>query len=117
MSEDINIDPERAKELAGIKPAVFTPVGNRVLIQVEDNEKQEGSMLYTPASATQEQKTGIVVDHGGSYPGNGVWISPVVSKGDRVMFNSIGASRITANGKNVLIIRNEDIVGKYVPQA
>jgi chaperonin GroES len=109
-----DLDPKVMEQLAGINKR-FQPLGNRVLIEVEETEHAAGSsLIYAPASATQEQKHGTVVDHGGAYPGNGYYVQPVVNKGERVLFNVTGAGKITVDGKNLVVVRNEDIVGKYV---
>jgi co-chaperonin GroES (HSP10) len=92
-----DLDPKVMEQLAGINKR-FQPLGNRVLIEVEETEHAAGSsLIYAPASATQEQKHGTVVDHGGAAA---LTIeNPVLAQANEVVANAeaVGGALPTEN--------------------
>ncbi len=83
----------------------FKPLGNRVLIEREEQTNQTASGLYIPDSAKEKPLNGKVIAVGKDA------IEAGISEGDTVVFQKYGGSEITIEGKEYLIMSSDDILG------
>ena len=92
------------------------PLGDRVLIEPLSREELEGrtkSGLVIPDTAEKERpEQGKVIAVGeGRRTEQGALVPLQVKKGQRVLFSKYGPSEIKVDGKNYLIVKEEDILG------
>ena len=88
------------------------PLGDRVLVQpVEEQEVKKGGIII-PDTAKEKPQEGKVVAVGtGKRDDNGKLIPFEVKKGDRVLISKYGGTEIKIDGKDYLIMREDDILG------
>ena len=88
------------------------PLGDRVLVQpVEQNEVKKGGIII-PDTAKEKPQEGKVVAVGtGKRDEAGKLIPFEVKKGDRVLISKYGGTEIKIDGKDYLIMREDDILG------
>ena len=83
----------------------FKPLGNRVLIEREEQSNQTASGLYIPDSAKEKPLNGKVIAVGKDA------IEAGINEGDTVVFPKYGGTEITIEGKEYLIMSSDDILG------
>ncbi len=88
------------------------PLGDRVLVQpIEESEVKKGGIII-PDTAKEKPQEGKVVALGtGKRDDDGKLIPFTVKKGDRVLISKYGGTEIKIDGKDYLIMREEDILG------
>ena len=88
------------------------PLGDRVLVQpVEEAEVKKGGIII-PDTAKEKPQEGKVVAIGtGKRDEDGKLIPFQVKKGDRVLISKYGGTEIKIDGKDYLIMREDDILG------
>ena len=91
--------------------STIKPLRDRVLIQrVEANEKTAGGIVL-PDTAKEKPKRGRVVAVGqGKLLENGTRSKMQVKKGNEVLFGSYAGTDITVEGKEMLIMSEDDIL-------
>jgi chaperonin GroES len=91
----------------------FRPLQDRVLIKrlEEDVAKTKGG-LYIPDSAKEKPQQGKVMAVGKGRVNDEGKITPLdVKTGDKVLFGKYSGSEIKVDGEELLIMREEDILG------
>ncbi len=88
------------------------PLGDRVLVQpMEQAEEKKGGIII-PDTAKEKPQEGKVIALGtGKRDDGGKMIPFEVKKGERVLISKYGGTDIKMNGKDYLIMREEDILG------
>ena len=88
------------------------PLGDRVLVQpLEQDEVKKGGIII-PDTAKEKPQEGKVVALGtGKRDDDGKLIPFEVKVGDRVLISKYGGTEIKIDGKDLLIMREEDILG------
>jgi chaperonin GroES len=88
------------------------PLGDRVLVQpVEQEEVKKGGIII-PDTAKEKPQEGKVIAVGpGKRDDSGKLIPMDVKKGDRVLYSKYGGTEIKIDGKDYLIMREDDILG------
>jgi chaperonin GroES len=88
------------------------PLHDRVIIRrVEESEAKLGS-LYIPDSAKEKPQRGEVVAVGaGKMLDSGDRVPPEVKAGDQVLFGKYSGSEVKVDGQEVLILREDEILG------
>jgi chaperonin GroES len=88
------------------------PLHDRVIIRrLEENEAKLGS-LYIPDSAKEKPQRGEVVAVGaGKMLDSGDRVAPEVKAGDQVLFGKYSGSEVKVDGQEVLIVREDEILG------
>jgi len=88
------------------------PLGDRVLVQpVEDQEVKKGGIII-PDTAKEKPQEGKVIAVGtGKRDEHGKLIPFEVKKGDRVLISKYGGTEIKIDGKDYLIMREDDVLG------
>ena len=90
----------------------FTPLHDRVLVRrVEEEEKTAGGLII-PDSAKEKPAEGIVIAVGaGARDEDGDRIKMDVKAGDKILFGKWSGTEITLDGKELLIMKESDILG------
>jgi chaperonin GroES len=88
------------------------PLHDRVIVRrVQEEEKTKGGIII-PDTAKEKPQEGVVFAVGsGKSEGEGKKKVPLeVKKGDRVLFSKYAGTEITIDGKEHLIMKEEDII-------
>lgn len=90
----------------------FKPLHDRVLVErVESEEKTSGGLII-PDSAKEKPAEGVIKAVGeGARKDNGELVAMSVNEGDRVLFGKWSGTEITLDGKEMLIMKESDIMG------
>lgn len=90
------------------------PLGDRVLVEPLSQEEIEGRTkagLIIPETAKEKPEQGRVVACGeGRKTEEGKLVPLSVKAGDRIIFSKYGPSEIKVEGKEYLLIKEEDIL-------
>ena len=90
----------------------FRPLHDRVLVErVEEATKTAGGIII-PDTAKEKPQEGKVVAVGpGTRDDSGKLNALDVKTGDRVLFGKWGGTEVTIDGKELLIMKESDIMG------
>ncbi|RKQ68861.1 chaperonin GroES [Litorimonas taeanensis] len=90
----------------------FRPLHDRVVVErVKEDTKSAGGIII-PDTATEKPSEGKVVAVGpGARGEDGKTIALDVKKGDRVLFGKWGGTEVKIDGKDLLIMKESDIMG------
>jgi chaperonin GroES len=93
----------------------FKPLHDRVLVErIESSGKTKGGIIL-PDSAREKPMDGLVVAVGeGIVNDKGVLTSLDLKKGDKVLFAKWGGTEVKIDGKEYMIMKESDILGKYI---
>ena len=88
------------------------PLHDRVIVRrIEEGEQIRGGIII-PDSAKEKPQEGEVVAAGeGKYKEDGTRQALDVKKGDRVLFGKYSGSEIKLDGEELLIMREDEILG------
>jgi chaperonin GroES len=86
------------------------PLGDRVLVRVEDKEEALPSGLVIPDTAKEKPQEGSVVAAGPGAYHEGNRIPLDVKAGDRVIFSKYGGTEVKFEGEDLLILSERDIL-------
>ncbi|NNE67474.1 MAG: co-chaperone GroES [Pyrinomonadaceae bacterium] len=88
------------------------PLHDRVIVRrIEENTTTSGGIII-PDSAKEKPQEGEVIAAGeGKYKDNGERQTLDVNEGDRVLFGKYSGSEITIDGEELLIMREDEILG------
>ena len=88
------------------------PLPDRLLVErVEEEEKTKGGIII-PDTAKEKPAEGKVVAVGkGKVDENGKPIAMEVKKGDRILFGKYSGTEVKIDGKEYLIMREDDVLG------
>ena len=88
------------------------PLHDRVLVKRIDEGEQVRGGIIIPDTAREKPQEGEVIAAGlGKYREDGSRQSLDVSAGDRVLFGKYGGSEIKIDGEELLIMREDEILG------
>jgi chaperonin GroES len=90
----------------------ITPLHDRVIVRrIEEGEQVPGGIII-PDSAKEKPQEGEVVAAGaGKYKEDGTRQPLDVKPGDRVLFGKYSGSEIKIDGEELLIMREDEILG------
>lgn len=90
---------------------MIKPLGDRVVIELVEQEEKTASGIVLPDSAKEKPQEGKVVAVGaGSVTDKGEKIALEVSEGDRIIFSKFAGTEVKYDGKEYLILRENDIL-------
>lgn len=88
------------------------PLGDRVIVRREEEEKVSKGGILIPDSAKEKPQMGTVVSVGpGVYLENGDRRAIDLKKGDRVVFGKYSGTEVKISDEDLLVLREEDIMG------
>src|SRR5882672_8949036 len=88
------------------------PLHDRVIVKRIDEGEQVRGGIIIPDSAKEKPQEGEVVAVGaGKYKEDGSRQALDVKAGDRVLFGKYGGSEIKLDGEELLIVREDEILG------
>ncbi len=90
----------------------FTPLHDRVTVRRVESEEKTAGGLIIPESAKEKPSEGEVVAVGsGARDEDGNRVAMDVKPGDRVLFGKWSGTEITLDGEELLIMKENDILG------
>jgi chaperonin GroES len=90
---------------------LLRPLGDRVIIELIEAEEKTSSGIVLPGSAQEKPQEGHVIAVGnGLIRENGQRTELDVQAGDRVIFSKYAGSELKYEGKEYLILRENDIL-------
>jgi len=88
------------------------PLHDRVLVQRLEAEDKSAGGIIIPDTAKEKPQEGKVVAVGkGKRKDDGTLIPMEVKEGDRILFSKYSGSDVKLDGKEYVIMREEDILG------
>jgi chaperonin GroES len=88
------------------------PLHDRVIVKRVEAERTTASGLVIPDSAGEKPDQGEVLAVGpGKRDDAGKVIAPDVKVGDRVLFGKYAGQTVKVDGEEILVMREEDIMG------
>jgi chaperonin GroES len=89
------------------------PLDDRVVIEPLEAEEKTAGGLYLPDTAKQKPQRGRVLAVGpGKLLENGKRAEVAVAKGDEVIYGRYSGSEIEVEGREIKIVRENDILAK-----
>ena len=91
------------------------PLHDRVIVKRVEAERTTASGIVLPDSAGEKPDQGEVLAVGpGKRDDNGKQVALDVKVGDRVLFGKYAGQAVKVDGQEVLVMREEDIMGVVV---
>lgn len=91
---------------------IFTPLDDRVLIEVERAAKKTAGGLFIPDSSTQKPSRGTVLAVGRGRCDKKGYVRPMdVKRGDEVLFAAFSGTPVELSGRDIIILREADLLG------
>ena len=88
----------------------ITPIGDKILVQPLEDESKTISGIMIPESAKEKPQRGIIIALGSGENDAGEKVKFQVKVGDKVYFKKWGGNDIKIEGKEHLIVKQEDIL-------
>jgi chaperonin GroES len=90
----------------------FTPLHDRVLVRrIEGEEKTKGGLIIPDTAKEKPAEAEVIAVGPGARKDSGELIAPSVKAGDRVLFGKWSGTEVTIDGKELLIMKESDILG------
>ncbi|WP_077624188.1 co-chaperone GroES [Sediminibacillus massiliensis] len=90
---------------------MLKPLGDRVIIELVEQEEKTASGIVLPDSAKEKPQEGKVVAVGsGRVTDNGEKVAPEVAEGNLIIFSKFAGTEVKYEGKDYLILRESDIL-------
>jgi chaperonin GroES len=91
------------------------PLGDRLIVEVLDEDEITVSGIVLPDTAKEKPQRGKVLAVGpGARDEDGDYIKMDVEIGDEVIFSKYGGTEIKVGADDVLILRESDVLAKVV---
>ena len=90
----------------------FTPLGDRVAVELVEQEEKTAGGIYIPDTAKEKPSQGIVVAVGqGARDDKGNRISMDLKAGQKVLFGKWAGTEVIIEGKKLMVMKESDIIG------
>jgi chaperonin GroES len=91
------------------------PLGDRLIVEVLDEEETTVSGIVLPDTAKEKPQRGKVLAVGpGPRDENGEYVKMDIDVDDEVIFSKYGGTEIKLGSDDVLILRESDVLAKVV---
>ncbi|HWU34049.1 MAG TPA: co-chaperone GroES [Methylovorus sp.] len=88
------------------------PLHDRVIVKRLEEERKTASGIVIPDTAAEKPDQGEIIAVGpGKKDDSGKAIALDVKVGDKVLFGKYAGQAVKVNGEEVLVLREEDILG------
>ncbi|RPF57040.1 co-chaperone GroES [Aquisalibacillus elongatus] len=90
---------------------MLKPLGDRVIVEVVEQEETTSSGIVLPDSAKEKPQEGKVVAVGsGRVTDNGEKVELEVKEGDQVIYSKFAGTEVKQGDKEYLVLRESDIL-------
>ncbi|MDX6502961.1 MAG: chaperonin GroES [Gaiellaceae bacterium] len=91
------------------------PLGDRLIVEVLDEEDVTASGIVLPDTAKEKPQRGTVLAVGpGGKNDSGDVVPLEVAEGDTIIFSKYGGTEVKVDGNELLILRESDVLAKVV---
>jgi chaperonin GroES len=91
------------------------PLGDRLIVEVLDEEELTVSGIVLPDTAREKPQRGRVLAVGpGARDEDGKYVEMDVAEGEEIVFSKYGGTEIKLGTDEVLILRESDVLAKVV---
>ncbi len=91
------------------------PLGDRIIVEVLEEEEQTVSGIVLPDTAKEKPQRGKVLAVGpGSLNDKGERVPLALADGDEIVFSKYGGTEIKVGMEDYLILRESDVLAKVV---
>jgi chaperonin GroES len=91
--------------------AKIVPIGDRIVVKLEENEEKTKSGIVLPDTAKEKPQRGKVVAVGsGRLLDNGKKAELEVKEGDTVIFSKYAGTEVKLEGEKYLILSESDVL-------
>ena len=88
------------------------PLSDRILVErVEEDEKTKGGIIIPDTAKEKPAEGKIVATGNGRLAEDGKLLPMDVKVGDRILFSKYGGTDVKIDGKDYLILRQDDVLG------
>ncbi len=88
------------------------PLADRVVVKVIEAEEKTRGGIVLPDTAKERPQQGEVLAVGsGRRLDDGTLVAPAIKVGDKVLFSKYGGIEVKVGAEEVLILREDDILG------
>ena len=88
------------------------PLHDRVLVErVNSEDKTKGGIIITDTAKEKPMEGKVLAVGGGARNENGQIVALDVKKGDRILFGKWSGTEVKIDGKELLIMKESDIMG------
>jgi chaperonin GroES len=93
--------------------STIRPLHDRVIVRrIDETNVKTAGGLHIPDNAREKSQEGEVIAVGsGKILENGSRVPPDLKTGDRILFGKYAGTEVTLDGKDLLILREEDVLG------
>jgi chaperonin GroES len=96
---------------------VLQPLGDRLIVEVLEEEELTASGIVLPDTAREKPQRGRVVAVGpGTRDENGAYVPLDLEEGDEIVFSKYGGTEIKVGADEYLILRESDVLAKVVAE-
>ncbi|MFQ3545525.1 co-chaperone GroES [Halobacillus rhizosphaerae] len=90
---------------------MLKPLGDRIVIELVEEEQTTASGIVLPDSAKEKPQEGKVVAVGtGRITDNGEKVALEVATGDRIIYSKFAGTEVKYEGSEYLILRESDVL-------
>ncbi|HLS65594.1 MAG TPA: co-chaperone GroES [Pseudogracilibacillus sp.] len=89
---------------------MIKPLGDRVVIELVEQEEKTASGIVLPDSAQEKPQEGKVIAVGSGAIVDGQRVPLEVKENDRIIFSKFAGTEVKYDGKEYLILRESDIL-------
>ena len=89
---------------------MIKPLGDRVVIEVSEGDVKTASGIVLPDAAKEKRQKGTVVAVGAGEYKDGNRVPMDVKVGDAVIFSKYAGTEVKVDGKDYLVVRQNDIL-------
>lgn len=87
------------------------PLADRVVVRPLEQEEQKQGGIIIPDTAKEKPEKGEILAVGpGKVQDNGQRTAPEIKKGDKVLFGKYAGTEVKVDGKELMILREEDVM-------
>ena len=95
----------------------LVPLADKVVVKRLEAEAKTKGGIVLPDTAKEKPQRGKVIAVGpGKLLDDGTRAKPSVGVGDLVLFAKYGGAEVTVDGKELVIMRESDILGKLIEE-
>lgn len=97
------------------KKAKIRPLQDRLIVERLEGEEKTASGLYIPETAKEKPQQGKVIAVGKGKIAEDGSVRPVdLKEGDKILFGKYTGTEIKLDGKDYLIMREDEVLGVVV---
>src|SRR5438105_13095472 len=108
-------ETDRRRHFLGRPFVNLQPLGDRLIVEVLDEEELTVSGIVLPDTAREKPQRGRVLAVGpGARDEDGKYIKMDVAEGEEIIFSKYGGTEIKLGTDEVLILRESDVLAKVI---